>query len=180
MRFFNNFNLLFLAANKQDLHDQEKVLIFHLLKTLFVIVIVAFQNHFKIEIQFHTSSHFLLFLKKNFNHAYLPSQMSKKDNYDMLQYAKLYCLCRDVEYGFMLQCSDCHEWFHGKCVNVTPEQGKLMDDYICPNCQLCNDSEIKQIDNNVSTGGYHIKKLGLFCKKLFFSLPLYLNNHRFT
>lgn len=39
----------------------------------------------------------------------------------------------------MIQCDGCQEWYHGECVNVSPEMARRMDEkgqqYFCPNCQ---------------------------------------------
>jgi len=43
-----------------------------------------------------------------------------------------YCICRMPEFGFMLECEGCNEWFHGKCVGVTRRHD--IDDWRCPNC----------------------------------------------
>lgn len=49
---------------------------------------------------------------------------------------KLYCICRTPydKSQFYIGCDSCHEWFHGSCVNVTPEQADKMDLYYCARC----------------------------------------------
>ena len=45
----------------------------------------------------------------------------------------IYCLCREAEFGDMIECDACKEWYHTGCVNETEE----MDDdskYLCPMC----------------------------------------------
>ncbi|KAJ9106463.1 hypothetical protein QFC19_003193 [Naganishia cerealis] len=45
----------------------------------------------------------------------------------------IYCLCREAEFGDMIECDACKEWYHTGCVNETDE----MDDdskYLCPMC----------------------------------------------
>jgi COMPASS component SPP1 len=33
----------------------------------------------------------------------------------------IFCICRSPEeYGFMIACDKCNEWFHGGCVGLTP------------------------------------------------------------
>ncbi|KAH3824093.1 hypothetical protein DPMN_125921 [Dreissena polymorpha] len=45
----------------------------------------------------------------------------------------LYCMCRGVDDGsFMVACDVCEEWFHGKCVGVTEEDGDKIDLYARP------------------------------------------------
>ena len=34
----------------------------------------------------------------------------------------------------MIQCDECLEWFHGTCVNVTAEEAKCIDVFLCPQC----------------------------------------------
>ena len=44
----------------------------------------------------------------------------------------------------MICCDGCEEWFHGKCVGITMEQGKIMEkqgkEYVCEKCRG-NESE---------------------------------------
>lgn len=51
-------------------------------------------------------------------------------------YDKLYCTCRTPykKGQFMIQCDGCNDWFHGSCVEVTPEMAETMDKFYCPNC----------------------------------------------
>ena len=49
---------------------------------------------------------------------------------------KLYCVCRRPYTGeFMIRCEECTEWYHGKCVKVTPEEAENMGDFVCSGCQ---------------------------------------------
>ena len=40
---------------------------------------------------------------------------------------------------FMICCDGCEEWFHGKCVGITMQQGKVMEkqgkEYVCEKCK---------------------------------------------
>ncbi|KAK6181957.1 hypothetical protein SNE40_009733 [Patella caerulea] len=48
---------------------------------------------------------------------------------------KIYCVCRRPwGKGFGIQCDYCLEWFHGRCVNLTPEEAECIDIYTCPYC----------------------------------------------
>ena len=50
---------------------------------------------------------------------------------------ELYCLCRKPDNGeFMIACDACDEWYHGKCVNITAQEGLLIDKYFCPKCKV--------------------------------------------
>ena len=53
-----------------------------------------------------------------------------------VQNEQVYCMCRGIDDGsFMIACDVCEEWFHGKCVGVTEEQGEEIDLYTCPSCR---------------------------------------------
>ena len=48
-----------------------------------------------------------------------------------------YCLCRQADDGsFMIQCDFCLEWYHGRCIQLTREEGEAMDRFRCPVCGL--------------------------------------------
>ena len=39
----------------------------------------------------------------------------------------------------MICCDSCEEWFHGKCVGITMERGRIMEkqgkEYVCDKCK---------------------------------------------
>ncbi|KAJ3026153.1 hypothetical protein HDV00_012144, partial [Rhizophlyctis rosea] len=49
---------------------------------------------------------------------------------------QLYCICRTGHDGeeFMVACDGCEEWFHGRCVGVTPAIA-LEREYFCERCK---------------------------------------------
>ncbi|KAF9394568.1 hypothetical protein BGX21_010311 [Mortierella sp. AD011] len=49
---------------------------------------------------------------------------------------QIYCLCRTSESGMMVECDECHEWYHGPCVRVTKREASIKSNYICPICNL--------------------------------------------
>ncbi|KAL3316833.1 hypothetical protein Ciccas_004512 [Cichlidogyrus casuarinus] len=56
------------------------------------------------------------------------------------QNSELYCICRQPHNKrFMICCDRCDEWFHGDCVQLTPERGARMEeqgiDFVCPSCR---------------------------------------------
>lgn len=51
---------------------------------------------------------------------------------------KLYCLCRQGNFGEMIGCDSCEEWFHLGCVNLTPAQAQKCEHYCCILCSLKN------------------------------------------
>ena len=47
-----------------------------------------------------------------------------------------FCICRGpYDNQFMIQCEECKEWYHGKCINMTPDEAEDIDIYNCPDCQ---------------------------------------------
>ncbi|KAG0319065.1 hypothetical protein BGZ99_005323 [Dissophora globulifera] len=49
---------------------------------------------------------------------------------------KIYCLCRTSESGMMVECDECHEWYHGPCIRMTKREASSKSNYICPICNL--------------------------------------------
>ena len=54
-----------------------------------------------------------------------------------------WCFCQQPNGGnFMIMCDqqgdNCHKWYHGKCVGISPGEGRQMEAnnelYICPSC----------------------------------------------
>ena len=46
-----------------------------------------------------------------------------------------YCLCQKPYDGrFMVQCDVCDEWYHGSCIDITPQEAEQLDKFICPGC----------------------------------------------
>lgn len=43
-----------------------------------------------------------------------------------------YCVCREYEYGTMVECDKCNEWYHVQCVKDVSNPDA--DKYICPTC----------------------------------------------
>ncbi|KAJ1969572.1 hypothetical protein IWQ62_000535 [Dispira parvispora] len=46
----------------------------------------------------------------------------------------LYCVCRQPEQGFMVECDICREWYHGGCLKLSRRQTKAQSYFICPIC----------------------------------------------
>ena len=44
------------------------------------------------------------------------------------------CICRRGEECFVIQNSDCNEWFHGEYVQVTEQDSDQIKDYFCATC----------------------------------------------
>ncbi|KAK2958428.1 hypothetical protein BLNAU_6698 [Blattamonas nauphoetae] len=60
--------------------------------------------------------------------------------------ARTYCICKQpYDVGqFMIQCDICNDWYHGKCVGITPEKAETMDSYYCEKCVGKNPSGNKR------------------------------------
>jgi COMPASS component SPP1 len=53
---------------------------------------------------------------------------------------ELYCICRKPDdHKYMIACDGgCSDWFHGACIKITEDQGRVIDKFICPNCSLAS------------------------------------------
>ncbi|KAF9275598.1 hypothetical protein BGZ68_010662, partial [Mortierella alpina] len=69
-----------------------------------------------------------------------PMQASETSEVDTLMEVdredQIYCLCRSSEAGMMVECDECHEWYHGTCVRLTKREASAKSNYICPVCNL--------------------------------------------
>ncbi|KAF6825052.1 PLU-1-like protein [Colletotrichum plurivorum] len=50
------------------------------------------------------------------------------------RFREVFCICRKVEAGMMIECELCHEWYHGKCLKIARGKVKDEDKYTCPIC----------------------------------------------
>ncbi|VDI00653.1 Hypothetical predicted protein [Mytilus galloprovincialis] len=58
----------------------------------------------------------------------------------------IYCSCRGPDDGgLMIRCDECREWFHGRCVDITPEEADRMDAYQCPGCSVSTEVHVSRI-----------------------------------
>ncbi|ORY01172.1 MAGE family-domain-containing protein [Clohesyomyces aquaticus] len=59
------------------------------------------------------------------------------DEGDSSEDSTLYCICRKPDnHTWMIGCDGgCDDWFHGACVNMQQTDEKLVDKFICPNCE---------------------------------------------
>ena len=48
--------------------------------------------------------------------------------------AVVFCLCKQTEYGEMVMCDTCHDWFHLPCVGLNRKSVKTLPEFHCPNC----------------------------------------------
>ncbi|KAM3069046.1 hypothetical protein ACMFMG_004225 [Clarireedia jacksonii] len=64
-----------------------------------------------------------------------PSPSTEKlHSWEDPRFREVFCICRRIEAGMMIECELCHEWYHGKCLKIA--RGKVKDDekYTCPIC----------------------------------------------
>ncbi|KAF3771344.1 hypothetical protein M406DRAFT_272779 [Cryphonectria parasitica EP155] len=54
--------------------------------------------------------------------------------WDDPKFREVFCICRRVEAGMMIECELCHEWYHGKCLKIARGKVKEEDKYTCPIC----------------------------------------------
>ena len=48
----------------------------------------------------------------------------------------VYCVCRKPDDGqLMVLCDACYEWFHARCMDMTPEAARRAEFFVCPGCQ---------------------------------------------
>ena len=48
---------------------------------------------------------------------------------------QVFCICRQPESDFMIQCDRCKEWYHGNCIGITKRKARSIDTYICVGCK---------------------------------------------
>ena len=55
----------------------------------------------------------------------------------------VFCICRGPDnHTWMIACDGpCEDWFHGRCIGMTEEEGELIEKYYCPNCTEAGDGE---------------------------------------
>jgi hypothetical protein len=60
---------------------------------------------------------------------------------------KTYCICNSVydKKRFYIQCDQCSNWYHGECVNITPQVAAELDQYKCVKCMEENKNKEKII-----------------------------------
>lgn len=53
-----------------------------------------------------------------------------------MQLIQVYCICRSVDEGTMIQCTTCNEWYHTKCISVPRRY--VTNKELDWNCQQCS------------------------------------------
>jgi len=61
-----------------------------------------------------------------------PASFKAKEDKEAEDGSELFCLCRMPADQYMVACDGgCEDWFHGACVQISEEDGDLIDKYIC-------------------------------------------------
>ena len=69
--------------------------------------------------------------------AFKARNVTRKWRYCNTVTESVYCLCRGLEEGDMIQCSQCNEWFHKECCNVdTKYFSNASIEWTCTSCPL--------------------------------------------
>lgn len=63
-----------------------------------------------------------------------PDSSDKTNRWEDARFREVFCICRRVEAGMMIECEVCHEWYHGKCLKIARGKVKEDDKYTCPIC----------------------------------------------
>ncbi|KAI1340800.1 PLU-1-domain-containing protein [Xylariaceae sp. FL0016] len=58
----------------------------------------------------------------------------QSSRWDDPSFREVFCICRRIEAGMMIECELCHEWYHGKCLKIARGKVKEDDKYTCPIC----------------------------------------------
>ncbi|KAL7625856.1 hypothetical protein AAE478_005079 [Parahypoxylon ruwenzoriense] len=62
------------------------------------------------------------------------AKVSRSWDVDDPTLVEVFCICRRIEAGMMIECELCHEWYHGKCLKIARGKVKEDDKYTCPIC----------------------------------------------
>ncbi|KAI0461086.1 hypothetical protein LJB42_001417 [Komagataella kurtzmanii] len=50
--------------------------------------------------------------------------------------SELFCFCREADSGVMVECDECKEWFHLKCLKMNDNKPGNNEIFVCPFCDL--------------------------------------------
>ena len=65
----------------------------------------------------------------------IPSWILKTQKSILNKEPRTSCICDKPDDGtFMVQCNNCQEWYHIRCVNISKTKAKKLEEFICPNC----------------------------------------------
>ena len=52
----------------------------------------------------------------------------------------VFCYCNGAEFGLMLECTKCRNWFHQECINLSKSEISEILLYYCDTCVAANDN----------------------------------------
>ncbi|XP_053392915.1 nucleosome-remodeling factor subunit BPTF-like [Mercenaria mercenaria] len=60
---------------------------------------------------------------------------------------KLYCVCKTPydESRFYIGCDLCSNWYHGECVNISEQQSKYIDAFVCDDCKKQQETATEEL-----------------------------------
>ena len=80
----------------------------------------------------------------------------------------LYCYCRESEYGHMVECGKCRDWFHSDCTELSEHEIKLVYIFFCVNCLHKHNNLNIMFKDEVDHTKEHTKPL--FCSNRILSI----------
>jgi len=101
-------------------------------------IVHSFKNYTKLE-NVGAEDYYCRFEYKAATGAFMPDRVA------------VYCKC-EMPYNpddLMVQCELCKDWYHPGCVNMTIEEAKILDKFLCSDCKPEND--VKKSHNTFST-----------------------------
>ena len=79
--------------------------------------------------------------KENYSDSNKPKSFSSEE--------PLFCICRQPESDFMIQCDSCKEWYHGNCIGITKRKAKSLDTYTC---KICKENDMDSSPQELPVG----------------------------
>ncbi|CAJ0957482.1 unnamed protein product, partial [Mesorhabditis belari] len=68
---------------------------------------------------------------------------------NMIDPSELHCICRQPfdDRKFYVACSQCQQWFHGKCIGLSEKRARRLSRFVCHDCRSPQDEESEEIDD---------------------------------
>jgi len=93
-----------------------------------------YQLHYKSEFNFSEEDQFEKSSAYFTRYAHGSGEEENKD-------APIYCICREYEFGTMIECDHCNEWYHVSCINKDQKETEE-ENYVCPVCRLIESGQM--------------------------------------
>eukprot|EP01084_Bolivina_argentea_P128697 227436_1 len=88
--------------------------------------------------------------KRKMKYTIPPAKKRRKTN------QPVYCICRGIDDGTeMVECYKCKEWFHYRCLKISPTDTLYADQWRCP---VCDPSEQRESENDDEKTHKHKKE----------------------